>query len=65
MAKYMLAIHTVEDAAARQPMTEAEMQAGWQKLGEVEEEMKATGAWFFSGLLVVGVVLVRTELKQH
>ncbi|HMG40917.1 MAG TPA: YciI family protein [Acidimicrobiales bacterium] len=50
MAKYMLATHTVE-GASREPVTEAEAQAGWQKLGEVEEEMKATGAWFFSGRL--------------
>jgi len=50
MAKYMLATYTV-DGAVGEPMTEVEVQAGWQRLGEVEEEMKATGAWFFSGRL--------------
>jgi hypothetical protein len=50
MAKYLLSTHTVE-GTAREPMSEAEMQANWQKLSQVEEEMKASGAWFFSGRL--------------
>jgi hypothetical protein len=50
MAKYLLSTHTVE-GEAREPMTEAEMQANWQQLSQVEEDMKASGAWFFSGRL--------------
>lgn len=53
MAKYLLSTHTVE-SDAREPMTEAEMaamKASWQQLSQVEEEMKASGAWFFSGRL--------------
>ena len=59
MPKYVLATHTAtatdtdtaDAAAAREPMTEAEMQATWQRLSKVEDEMKASGAWFFSGRL--------------
>ena len=50
MAKYMLATYAVQ-GAAREPMTDAEVQATWQELSKVEEEMKANGAWFFSGRL--------------
>jgi hypothetical protein len=50
MAKYMLSTHTVEGDTA-EPMTEAEMQANWQRLSQVEDEMKTRGAWFFSGRL--------------
>jgi hypothetical protein len=50
MVKYMLSTHSVE-GATREPMTEAEMGAVHQKLSQVEAEMKATGAWFFSGRL--------------
>jgi hypothetical protein len=53
MAKYLLTTHTVDtgEGEAGEPMTEAEMQERWQKLSEVEDEMKASGAWFFSGRL--------------
>jgi hypothetical protein len=50
MAKYMLSTHTAE-GEPREPMTEAEMQSNWQQLSQVEDEMKASGAWFFSGRL--------------
>jgi hypothetical protein len=50
MVKYMLSTHTVE-GGAREPMTEAEMQAVHRRLSQVEEEMRASGAWFFSGRL--------------
>jgi hypothetical protein len=50
MAKYLLSTHTVE-GAAREPASEAEMKATWQQLSQVEEQMKASGAWFFSGRL--------------
>lgn len=50
MAKYLLSVHATEDEA-RAPKSEAEMQESWRRLSEVEEEMKASGAWFFSGRL--------------
>jgi hypothetical protein len=50
MAKYLLSTHTV-DAEDAEPTTEAEMQERWQTLSQVEGEMKASGAWFFSGRL--------------
>lgn len=50
MAKYLLSVHTTGDAS-REPMTDGEMMASWEQLSKVEEQMKATGAWFFSGRL--------------
>ena len=56
MAKYLLSTHTADtgnagEGDAPEPTTEAEMQERWQKLSQVEDEMKASGAWFFSGRL--------------
>jgi hypothetical protein len=53
MAKYLLSTHTVDVDAdpEAQADPEAEMQERWQKLSQVEDEMKASGAWFFSGRL--------------
>ena len=56
MAKYLLSTHTTDtgnagEGDAPEPMTEAEMQERWQMLSRVEDEMKASGAWFFSGRL--------------
>lgn len=50
MAKYLLSVHAAE-GETREPKTEAEMQESWRRLSEVEEEMKSSGAWFFSGRL--------------
>lgn len=50
MAKYLLSTHTVE-GGAREPKTEAEMKESWRRLSQVEDDMKASGAWFFSGRL--------------
>ena len=50
MAKYLLSTHTGEDGA-RAPVSEAGRQERWRRLVQVEEQMKATGAWFFSGRL--------------
>jgi hypothetical protein len=50
MAKYLLSTHTVE-GQTREPASEAEMKASWERLSRVEDEMKASGAWFFSGRL--------------
>lgn len=50
MAQYLLSVHTV-DGESREPITEAEMQESWQQISRLEEEMKPTGAWLFSGRL--------------
>jgi hypothetical protein len=50
MAKYLLSTHTAADGAG-EPMSETEMQERWQRISQVEDEMKAAGAWFFSGRL--------------
>jgi hypothetical protein len=50
MARYMLSVHSRE-GAAREPMTEEEMRRSHARLGVVEQEMAAAGAWVFSGRL--------------
>ncbi len=50
MAKYLLSVHSVEGEAG-DPMTEQEMQQFMGRVGVLEEEMKAEGAWLFGGAL--------------
>lgn len=50
MSKYLLSVHIVEGEAS-EPMTEEQMHGRMRKIGELEEEMKSAGAWFFSGRL--------------
>jgi hypothetical protein len=50
MPKYLLSAHTVE-GQAREPMTEEQMQQFMERIGVLEDEMKSTGAWVFSGRL--------------
>jgi hypothetical protein len=50
MTQYLLSVHTVE-GKPRDPMTAEEMQESHRQLGALEEEMKSTGAWVFSGRL--------------
>ncbi len=50
MAKYLLSVHTVE-GQAREPMTDEEMRQLMERVGVLEEEMKSSGAWLFSGRL--------------
>src|SRR5215470_202195 len=50
MARYMLAVHTVE-GDEREPPTAEEMEHNWRQLKLVESEMKSKGAWVFSGRL--------------
>ena len=50
MAKYLLSVHSVEGEAS-DPMTEQEMQQFMGRVGVLEEEMKAEGAWLFGGAL--------------
>jgi len=53
MAQYLLSVHTGTDGDAppAQPMTPEQMQQSQQQMQALEEEMKATGAWLFSGRL--------------
>src|SRR4051794_16934833 len=50
MPQYLLSVHTVE-GTAREPMSAAEMQQFMERIGALEEEMKSSGAWMFSGRL--------------
>ena len=50
MAHYLLSVHTV-DGEVRDPMTDEEMQQSWKQVQALEEEMKSTAAWVFSGRL--------------
>ena len=50
MARYMLAVHSRE-GEVREPITEEAMRASHARLGQVEREMAAAGAWVFSGRL--------------
>jgi hypothetical protein len=49
MAHYLLSTHPSDEP--REPMTEAQMQESMQGIGALEEEMKATGTFVFSGRL--------------
>jgi hypothetical protein len=50
MARYMLAVHS-RDGEVREPVTEEAMRQSHARLGQVEQEMAATGTWVFSGRL--------------
>jgi hypothetical protein len=53
MAQYLLSVHTGTDGDAplAEPPTAAQMQESQQQMQALEDEMKATGAWLFSGRL--------------
>jgi hypothetical protein len=50
MGHYMLSVHSVA-GEVREPMTDQEMRQSHQQLGVLEQEMRSTGAWVFSGRL--------------
>jgi len=50
MAQYLLSVHSVEGEVA-EPMTQEQMQQSWKQIQVLEDEMKSTGAWVFSGRL--------------
>ncbi|MGP3959861.1 YciI family protein [Nonomuraea sp. 3N208] len=79
MPHYMLSVHSSE-SQVHEPMTEEEMRQSHERLGAVEQEMKSSGMWVFSGRLhdadTATVVRVRdgqvlttdgpfTESKDH
>jgi hypothetical protein len=53
MTQYMLSVHSGADTGAppAEPMTPEQMQQSYQQVLALEEEMKAAGAWLFSGRL--------------
>jgi hypothetical protein len=50
MAYYMLSVHSVEGEVG-EPMTDEQMQQSWRELQVIEQGMKSSGAWVFSGRL--------------
>jgi hypothetical protein len=50
VTQYLLSVHSVE-GAAREPMTDEEMQKSWRDVISLEREMQSSGAWVFSGRL--------------
>ncbi|MFB4280758.1 MULTISPECIES: YciI family protein [unclassified Nonomuraea] len=50
MPHYMLSVHSVE-GQVREPMSEEEMRRSHERLGSIEQEMKSSGTWVFSGRL--------------
>lgn len=50
MSPYLLSVHSVE-GEAREPMTDEEMAQSYKQISVLEEEMKSSGAWLFSGRL--------------
>jgi hypothetical protein len=53
MAQYLLSVHSPAAGGAppAEPMTPEQMQQSQQQMQALEEEMKSTGAWLFSGRL--------------
>ncbi|MFI5593154.1 YciI family protein [Amycolatopsis sp. NPDC051758] len=50
MAQFLLSVHSVE-GEVREELTEEQMRRSHHLLGEVEKDLKATGAWLFSARL--------------
>jgi hypothetical protein len=50
MSQYMLSVHS-GSGARREPMSPAAMQESWTRINAIEEDLKASGAWVFSGRL--------------
>ena len=48
MSRYLLSVHTVE-GEARQPMPPEEMQSFMERINALETEMRASGAFVFTG----------------
>lgn len=53
MTQYLLSVHTSADSGVQpsEPMTPEQMQQSQQPMQALEEEMKTSGAWLFSGRL--------------
>jgi len=51
MTKYLLAVHSTNDAPA-EPMTDEEMRRGFEQVAAIERDLKAADALLFSGRLL-------------
>ncbi len=51
MSQYLLSVHVVEGDVHREPMTPEEMQTFMERVNALEAEMKAEGAFVFTGRL--------------
>lgn len=51
MSQYLLSVHIVEGEVHREPMTPEEMQSSMERITALEAEMKASGAFVFTGRL--------------
>ena len=51
MAQYLLSAHSVEGEVEGALTTDEEMQAFMERVGALENEMKSSGTWIFSGRL--------------
>ncbi len=50
MSQYLLSVHSVE-GEVREPMTDEEMATSMQAIGALENELRSTGSFLFSGRL--------------
>ena len=50
MAHYLLSMHT-GDGPAGEPPTDEQWRESMRRLGELEQDLKSSGAWLFSGRL--------------
>jgi hypothetical protein len=50
MTQYMLSVHS-GNSPAPEPMSSEEMQESGKRIGAIEKDMKASGAWVFSARL--------------
>ena len=50
MAQYLLSVHSVQGEVG-DPKTDEEMQRSWKQIQVLNEELKSSGAWVFSGRL--------------
>jgi len=62
MPHYLLSVHTGSDEAAQPPPPE-QAQDAMHRLGELEDELRSTGSWLFSGRLAEAdtATVVRTD----
>ena len=53
MTQYLLSVHAGADGGAQpaEPVSPEQMQQSYQQMQALEEDMKAAGAWLFSGRL--------------
>ena len=70
MTQYLLSVHSAADAGAQpaEPTNPEQMQQSYQQTQALEEDMKAAGAWLFSGRLTepdVATVVYHSVFFQY